>query len=137
MFVRAVTLGFDPQTPASSGAGISLFAGTAQRDGDDLVYPIHGSVRIAAADIEVERMEILRGVTLTMIFSLSQLPRTIPLVATRVLFPTDVSDVDSDVVAGFRADVVIKPSRGAYYLHGAYRRYVSNVLRLEAPAPSV
>ena len=42
-------------------------------------------------------------------------------------------DVGADLVGSFRCEIVLAPRVGAFYLHAAYRQYVSNVVRLMAP----
>lgn len=134
MLVRSVSFGLTAETPATSGAGVVLAQpGPPTVEGGALVHVVHGSSRVPAVDIEVERAEVLRGVFLTLIYAPAQGGVTVPLLGPRVVFPDDIDDVGADLVGSFRCEIVLAPRVGAFYLHAAYRQYVSNVVRLMAP----
>lgn len=137
MFLRSVTFGLTAETPGTTGPGIVLSEpGPPFAEDDALVYTLHGTCRIPAADVEVERGEVLRGVVITLVFPPGQVPMTAPLVGTTLVFPDDVTDLGQDLVGSFRCEIWLPSRVHASYVHGAFRRYVSNVVRLSAGHPS-
>lgn len=131
MIVRAVSLGLTAESPPTSGPGVVLAQPRPPaREDEAAVFLVYGSVRVPAADIEVERTEILRGVQLVLVLGVSQFPSTASLAGGTVIFPDDVEDVGADLVGSFRCELVLPGRMGPAYLHAAFRQHVSNVVRV-------
>ena len=131
MILRAVSFGFYPETPATSGPGIVLAQpGPPEYEDDAAILVVHGSVRAAAADIEVERTEILRSVQLVLVLGISQVPMSAPLAASAVIFPDDIEDISGDLVGSFCCEVVVPVRMGLFYFHAVFWHYVFNVVRV-------
>lgn len=136
MLVRAVSFGLTAESPPTGGPGVVLAQPALPVFEDETaIYLVHGSVRVPATDIEVERVEVLRGVQLVLILGLSQVPFTESLAGPAVIFPDDVEDVGADVVGSFRCELVLPGRMGPSYLHASFRQHVSNVVRVH-PAGS-
>lgn len=134
MFVRSVSFVLAAETPAAHDSGIFLAEpGPPAYEDDRPIFTVHGSVRAPAVDIEVERIELVRGVFLTLIFAPSQAPLTTSLAGARLVFPDDIADIGDDLVASFRCEIALPPAPMTFYLHAAFRQYVSSVVRLRAP----
>lgn len=131
MFVRTVSFGLTRESPPTSGPGVVLAPpGPPIHDGGAAIIALHGSVRVAATDIEIERTEPLRGVLLVLVHGMSQSPSTAPLAPAAVIYPDDLEDVGGDVVGSFRCEIVLPALMGPSYLHASYRQHVSNVVRV-------
>ncbi|MEP7126473.1 MAG: hypothetical protein ABJE95_36415 [Byssovorax sp.] len=131
MIVRAFSPGLFAETPVTSGAGVVLAEpGPATHDPEAAILVVHGSVRIAAVDVEVDRVEVLRGVQLVLVHGMSQTCFTAALAGSTALFPDDIQDVGGDLVSSFRCEIVVARWMGPAYLHATFRHHVSNVVRV-------
>jgi hypothetical protein len=131
MLIRAASFGFFAETPSTSRPGVVLAEPRPPVHEDDAaIIAVYGSVRVAAADIEVERTEILRCVQLVLVLGSSQVSSSAPLAAPAVIFPDDIEDIAGDLVGSFRCELVLPARMGPSYLHAAFRHHVSNVVRV-------
>lgn len=132
-FFRSVSFGLTAETPTLAGPGIALSEPSppfAAPEEDTFLYELHGSCRVGARDIEVERTEVLRGIVLTIVFPPAQVPMSAPLVGATLLFPDDVADVGGDLVGSFRCEIHLPSRVRVGYVHAAFRHRISNVVRL-------
>jgi len=128
MDIEQVSFGAAAGALAAPAVGVVIDVGP-HPSGEAGRVVVRGACRVPRAEAPAPRIDLPRGIFLTLVEAAEQRPFTAPLVGDRLVFEDDVEIVGDDYVIDFRGVLsTVRAVTGAYFLHASFFGHVSNVV---------